>query len=220
MPSSTSEPTRVRAAGDALLVAEPAVTPADLVALSDALLWSQAFARTIDRDPASAGYFDGMSRELGRVAWNVIEATDAEYAAKAVDVAPVAVVDAVLDEQALATRRLFAAVQRHASADTDAALRFWWASTQSVSQTRFWIGPVQRDRSGVVTARLVWFDLQFGDTAWRSLFVARRTQQLAVRLRRLTVTLNAPLWAELAADIEDRLAAAIRGSVRDLDIDL
>jgi hypothetical protein len=210
----------VRAAGDALLIAAPEITADELAAVSDALLWSQAVARTADRDPSSRAYFDRMIGELGRVAWNVSEAVDVGYRSSARDVAPADVVGSVLGPAGAATRRLFTAIERTPDPGADAVLRFWWAGTQAVAETRFWTGPVQRDTNGVVTATFAWFELQFVDTSWRSLFVARRVQDLAVRARRLTMSLNAALWAGIADDLEARLADKIRDAVRDIDIDM
>ena len=198
--------------------------PDALSGFQNGLLWSQAVARKTSTDPSDLAYFEAMTSELARVAWNVTESTTAKIQIKGERVSAASIVASALSGYVdAATRTRFdgllklAQGRQSGAADAASFLSTWWSrATVTTTSTGMVVGSLSADRSAV--SDMVWLSLAGRADDWQTLFVERSTASLKLEARYLKVAFNPDVWAAIGPDVIERLGDQARAFIHTISL--
>lgn len=196
-----------------------------LNALPLSLLWGQAVVRSQGAAIGTDPYFQKLSAEMGRVAWNVTDAGELHYSATGDEADPGQVILALTnglipDEQWADMAQLFAVIaQQQAGSQLDGALTTWWNRRYAAAQgTVFAAVPAGINNNLQLEATLLQLDFAVSADSWRSFFMSRLRSGAKLTARYARITLNADLWGRAEQPVSQKLGQAATGSIQSLDL--
>lgn len=217
--------TTITAAGNALIISSDNIPPAISDALPLALLWCQTVARTSGATLGSDAYFDDLSDEMGRIAWNVTDAGKTAFNVTASTAQPVqsvlVIAQSLIPPDQLASVSDLVSRIKGANPNDQFSnfLTTWWDQRNEDAQgTVFAAAPAWMDNNLQLQTTLVQFDYAISSHSWRSFFLNQTSTGAQVTVRNITMTLNAPLWAPIKALIEQKLGRAEIAAIASLDL--
>ncbi|HLM69219.1 MAG TPA: hypothetical protein VK358_16895 [Longimicrobium sp.] len=187
--------------------------------------FAQANARTVNDDPSTQAYFDAMTGELAKLAWNITEASKVAYSNTANQITPAAIVSSILNpylapDQQAALGGLLNAFQQPPTSEINNFLTFWWnkGSTQG-GKSNMAFGPltVVNNASDIT---MTYYSFNFSADSWRALFVARDSADLDVTAYRLRMNLNMALYNQISGDLIQKVGAKAANHIATAELDL
>lgn len=215
---------KLTAVDQAMAFADASV-PQDLIdAWSYTTTFAQAFARTVNSDPSTQSYFNAMTGELAKLAWNVTDATKVNYSQSASQISPAGIVSSIINPYLTADQQgglsgILNAIQQPSAGIHD-FVSFWWnkASTNA-NQSSMAFGPLtQVNNSSNIT--MIYYNFNFSADSWRSLFVAQSSASLSVSAYRLQMNLNLALYNQIKGDVISKLAGKEKNHIANTNLDL
>jgi len=217
--------TRLVTAGSALAVYSDALPTSIVNALPLSLLWGQAVTRTGRFAIGTEAYFQNLSAELGRIAWNVTDAGVLQYSATANGDDPGQAIlaltsDLVSAEQRADMAQLFAMMaQPQTGSLLDAALTTWWSRRDVAAQgTVFAAVTAGINNNLQLEATLLQLEFAVSAGSWRSFFVSRLCSGAQLIARHARITLNADLWGRFEDPLTRKLGQAATASIQAIDL--
>jgi hypothetical protein len=222
MPNTTT--TKLTAV-DQTLAFSDATMPQPLVdAWSYTTTFAQAYARTVNGDPSTRSYFDAMTGEFQKLAWNVTEATKLDYTMSAGMIEPATLVSSIIDPYLTADQQkqlggVLNAIKTPDSGIKDFLTFFWNKASTHAKQSSMAFGPLTQV-SNSSNISVVYYTFNFDAESWRSLFVARSTAELSVTAYHLAMNLNLSLYDAMKDGLISRLGGKQKDHIRETALDL
>lgn len=199
--------------------------PQDLIdAWSNTTTFAQAAARAVNSDPSTEAYFDAMTGELQKLAWNVTEAGRLTYKQAAEKISPAAIVESILNPYLPADKQAELSGILNAIQQPDVGVHnfldfFWNKASTSASKTNMAMGPltVVNNASNIT---MVYYGFDFSATDWRSLFVEKDSASLGVTAYNLEMNLNMSLYDGIKGEIKKKLAGKEKDHIDHTKLDL
>jgi|GEM_PF-6007159 len=210
---------------DSAIAYSDSSVPQDLIdAWSYTTTFAQAYARTVNSDASSQGYFDAMTNQLQKVAWNVTEAGKLDYKQAASTISPSAIVSSILNpyltaQQQNALAGILNGIQQPDTKATGFLDFFWKKASTNASKVNMAMGPLTVV-NGSANITMIYYGFNFNADNWRSLFVARNSADLKVNAYNLEMNLNLALYNGVKSGLIEKLAGKEAAHIANTTIDI
>jgi len=216
--------TKLTTVDSAMAFSDASVPQPFIDAWSYTTTFAQAHARTVDPDSSSSPYFDAMTTELQRLAWNVTDAGKLTYKQVADKIQPADIVKQILHPYLPADKQaqldgILNAIQQPDVKISNFLDFFWKKASTTAHKTNMSMGPltVVNNASNIT---MIYYGFDFGADDWRSLFVEKDTASLNVQAFNLEMNLNMALYDEIKSDLISKLAGKEKDHINDTTLDL
>ncbi len=203
---------------------DPTVSQSYIDAWAYTTTFAQAYARTVSSDPSSEAYFDAMTNELQKLAWNVTNAGKLDYHQSAEKITPAAIVESILNPYLSSAQQQQLSGILNAIQQPDVGVHnfldfFWNKASTSANKTNMAMGPltVVNNASNIT---MIYYGFDFSATDWRSLFVEKDSASLGVQAYNLEMNLNMALYDTIKNDIIAKIAGRERDHIDSTPVDL
>lgn len=221
---STNNSAKLTAVDQALAFSDTSM-PQDLIdAWAYTTTFAQAYARTQSGDPSTRTYFDAMTGEFQKLAWNVTEATKVNYTQSADTISPAGIVSSIINpyltpDQQNQLGGILNAIKQPDSGIHDFLTFFWNKASTHADQSSMAFGPLtQVNNSSNIS--VVYYSFNFSADSWRSLFVERKTADLGVTAYHLSMNLNRAFYDQIRGGLIARLAGKEAAHITNTTLDL
>lgn len=208
----------------AVAFSDPTVEQKFVDAWAYTTTFAQAHARTVNTDASSQAYFDAMTNELQKLAWNVTNAGKLDYHQKAEKISPAAIVESILNPYLSAAQQAQLAGILNAIQQPDVGVHnfldfFWNKASTTANKTNMAMGPltVVNNASNI---SMIYYGFDFAATDWRSLFVEKDSASLGVTAYNLEMNLNMALYDSFKGDLIKKLAGKEKDHIDSTPVDL